>query len=253
MNNTQKLIIPVALLTVGVLLGAWHVLPQAAPSIAPNPTSAPQRLKGTIPPSGVYRFTPAPIVGTPEPNPTLTLQIAILDADTGQPVQSDVLINGVLARAGVDRVEIKLPGRTDGITITVQAEGYVLWSQVLSYKLDHSRVLYLQAELTPLAIKSGALPTLMDLPFHPTLTPASAQAVIALASPVPTLPTDTSAPTAALVAASGPPASPLSTPTHPHSPLPTSTPPPSHTPTPTLTPTPSNPDAWWTWPCNTPR
>lgn len=219
MNDTHKLIIPVALLTVGVLLGAWHALPQAAPSNAPNPPATPQRLKGAIPPGGVYRFTPAPIAGTPEPNPTLTLQIAILDADTGQAVQADVLVNSVLVRSGVDRVEIRLPGRTDGITVTVRARGYALWSQGLKYKLDHSRVLYLQAELTPLAIQSGALPTLTDLSFYPTPTPASAQAVIALASPVPTLPTDTPAPVAALA----PPVSPL---------LPTPL-----IPTPTLSPT----------------
>jgi hypothetical protein len=129
MNDTHKLIIPVALLTVAVLLGAWRVLPQAtpaetaSPSVQP-PAATPQRLQGTIPPGGVYRFTPAPIVGTPEPNPTLTLQVAILDADTGQAVQADVLINGMLARSGVDRVEIRLPGRSDGITVTVCADGY---------------------------------------------------------------------------------------------------------------------------------
>jgi hypothetical protein len=50
------------------------------------------------------------------------------------------------------------------------------------------------AQLTPLAIQSGALPTLTNSPLYPTPTPASAQAVIALASPLPT-PSSTPTPT----------------------------------------------------------
>lgn len=213
-------------------------------------TGAPQRLDGTLPPGGVYRFTPAPIAGTPEPNPTLTLQIAILDARTGQPIQADVLVNDVPARSGVDRAEFRLPGRTDGITVTVRADGYVPWSQGLRYKLDHSRVLYLRAELTPLALQSGALPTLADLPFSPTFTPTGTQAVIALASPLPALLTDTPAPAAELA----PPVSPmLPTPLLPTS-SPTLTPSPTAPTSPVFpTPTPSDPAAWWSWPCNVRR
>jgi hypothetical protein len=226
-----------------------------------GPASIPQQLKGTIPPGGFYRFPPAPIAGTPEPNPTLTLQIAILDADTGQAVKADVLVNGVLARSSVDHAKIRLPGRTDGITVTVRADGYVPWSQGLRYKLDHSRLLYLQAELTPLDIQSGALPTPTNTPSHPTVTPAGDQPIIALASPAHTLPANTPVPSTVpnppKDAAKEP--TPTTPPTPPISPiLPTPSPYPltptsSPTPIPSPTPTPSDPAAWWSWPCNTPR
>jgi hypothetical protein len=248
MHNTRLMHILVVL-TVALLLGACSAPPQPAP----------QELHATVQPGGVYRFTPAPVVGTPEPNPTLTLKIAILDAATGRPVRGDVLVGGSILRRGVDHVEITLPGRATGITVTVQTPGYAPWSQTLSYKLDHSRLLSLRAELTPaptLPTSPVGQPVLSEVEGGrgggsqpPTDTPDSVLVLPTSASvPVASPPTATALPTAALP----PPVSPI-LPTPP-------TPTPSSTPTPVLSATlsppkgtvegPSDPSAWWSWPCN---
>jgi hypothetical protein len=108
-----------------------------------------------VPEGGKVRITLEPVRGTPEPDPTLTLHVNLVDGQTGQPVQGDVLLGdedcrGEIVQRQVSQFAVALPGRveTTPIYLCVLAEGYERWSQGYRYHLEHSRGASFTVELT---------------------------------------------------------------------------------------------------------
>jgi hypothetical protein len=108
-----------------------------------------------LPEGSKVRITLEPVRGTPEPDPTLTLHVNLVDGQTGQPVQGDVLLGdedcqGETVQRQVSQFAVALPGRveTTPIYLCVLAEGYERWSQGYRYHLEHSRVASFTVELT---------------------------------------------------------------------------------------------------------
>jgi ABC-type amino acid transport substrate-binding protein len=118
---------------------------ETAAAATPTPGANQQALDGAIPAGGIVQFTPLPRVGTPEANPHMILYGSIVDDESGQPLEADVLVGwegDVLDVVGrdVDQFTIELPGQAlDPIQLSVQAEGYGLWSQSLRYELQYTR------------------------------------------------------------------------------------------------------------------
>jgi hypothetical protein len=123
----------------------------ATPTLDPH---APQALQGTMPAGGIYRFTPVPVSGTPEPEPVLVLDVTVVDGQTDRPVRVDVQVGdapgrGQVVREDVSQFRLKLPGRTGEafVHVTISADGYKQWGQGFRHNLDHSRLITLTARL----------------------------------------------------------------------------------------------------------
>lgn len=107
---------------------------------------------GTITPAEIVvpaddnvRIIPAPIQGTPETDPRLTLHVNLVDGQTGQPVRGDVLVGnetcrGEIVYRDVSQFAVELPGQAeDPIYLCILADGYETWLQGYRYHLEHSR------------------------------------------------------------------------------------------------------------------
>jgi len=133
-----------------VFLSIWLII--AVSACGSRPAVTPDRL--IIPPGAHLRLTVEPLPGTPEPNPTLTLHVNLVDAQTGQPVRGDVLLGdetcqGQVIQRHVSQLTVTLPGqvKTTPIYLCILAGGYTRWSQGFRYRLDHSRIAFFTVEL----------------------------------------------------------------------------------------------------------
>lgn len=88
-----------------------------------------------------------PATPTPDNRPTITLQITVTDARTGEPVPATVQIGGSVYSAG-DTLRASVPAAPE-LVITAQAPGYERWSVGLRPHIRTSKTLTIPIRLTP--------------------------------------------------------------------------------------------------------
>jgi hypothetical protein len=148
-----------SLLIAALLLAGCLATPAPA-----APTSTPVWLPTQIPENGLI-YLPLEPAGTPEANPVLVVDLAIIDAMTQQPVAVDVYI--VNAREyreptraermahNTEQVALKLPAELDGWFV-LRVPGDEDWTLRLHYRLKTSRKLSGPIQLKRFSVKDQA-------------------------------------------------------------------------------------------------